>query len=925
MSKNTAVDNSRNAIKLTHPFKDILPDVDEFFQANNGVGVVNTINAFCNKVKKYAEFYATRIDPSRFKGDALEILVEYLSLSQGAENRLGINDYKPVILDDDVGVDGHGIGANGNPATVQVKFRRGDWVLTANEDHLSNFIAASWKDFGVKIEDTKNMLIVTTGLKVDEHTLDRMLKNSVRVINREALREMLDNRPEWWIRFYESVKASRNPQGALKIIPLREHQVEAVVSCEGKIIGKIILPTGTGKTMIESELILREIIRLQEQGKIPLIKINASRILLCFQLFEEVFTYLNSHKIQARYANFNSGTPSDQYYINELRHTGGVYREIESTTSPHAMWDFINKAKEERLPTVVFSTYHSAEKFASEFKAEDKKVQIVPDLTIHDEAHNLVSNEFSACAKLPSGKNFFFTATERITDGEKGLGLGMENKEIFGDMLCTKSPRQMIEKGEMVPPHVHVVRARSGVKIDLDKLDKDYEALFKSIGDAFVAHQHKIRENSYNPSQIGAKVLVVCRGQLDLEEMFKTKVFDLFHKNFPDIHLYALSSDFGIYNSDNEQGEEMSEPPVTHVKKFKLLQDIKRLAPSDKCIIFHVDMIGEGIDVPGITGVMPFRNCELAKFVQNIGRAARLHKDDRRRSYAGEILPTDEDRKNGKWIKPYSWVIIPTFLENSDGFCDRFQEIINVLRGDFGYIPRQHTVIDNVVGIDEDEKIKPDNEKIKERPHSDSGLDEFDHEFEQIGFEGFEGFDHTPIGRIILEDELDKGAISVLEALQDLIGSNVVIPEIQSESPETTSESPTKASNEKPTLDPKPSEEKVSKAPKGKFGGLSEVKASPVFTMKVGNADAKAEIRNGMLVVLKGSKASKSTTNSVLPTTVSERKSLVRKGFIKDWVVIKDIPFKSVSGAACVLYGGAVNGKACWKNGEQTIGEFLNN
>jgi hypothetical protein len=52
------------------------------------------------------------------------------------------------------------------------------------------------------------------------------------------------------------------------------------------------------------------------------------------------------------------------------------------------------------------------------------------------------------------------------------------------------------------------------------------------------------------------------------------------------------------------------------------------------------------------------------------------------------------------------------------------------LRNDYGYIPRQDTFIDNVRGLEEDEKIEAVNEKDKNRPHSDSGLDEFEHEFE---------------------------------------------------------------------------------------------------------------------------------------------------------------------------------------------------
>ena len=100
------------------------------------------------------------------------------------------------------------------------------------------------------MEDDKNMLIVTTGLKVDENTLQKMLKGKVRVLNRDALRQMFDNRPEWWKRFYEAVEDSRtSKENKTEPLILREHQSEATVAIledeNGR--GKIVLPTGTGK------------------------------------------------------------------------------------------------------------------------------------------------------------------------------------------------------------------------------------------------------------------------------------------------------------------------------------------------------------------------------------------------------------------------------------------------------------------------------------------------------------------------------------------------------------------------------------------------------------------------------------------------------------------------------------------------------
>ena len=741
---NYSVENPVNGTLLTHPFKDKLPDVDEFCRTTVEPGVVNTINAFCNRVKSLSEKYKPQIRPEDFKGWALELLAEYIIKANERDNRIGIYDYAIVDAADDYGVDGYGKGENGNPATVQVKFRAGDYILTGNEDHLTNFCWNSVVQHGVKVEDRKNMLLITTGLKVDERTMENMLSNKVRVLNREALREMFDNRPEWWIRFYESIKLSRTKKAVQPPVLLRPHQIEAVKIGETTEKGKIILPTGTGKTFIECEIAKIEILRQRILGNFsPIIKINSSRILLCFQLFEEYYKYLGSYGVFCRYTNFNSGRADDGRYATKLRKFGGIYREILSTTSPTEVKDFYEKCKAEKMPLLVFSTYHSAENF--------DRSGLTPDLTIHDEAHNLVSTNFTRSATLPSKRNLFFTATEKVTDAVEDLG--MNNPTIFGERVFAKSPKEMIGLGEMVPPCIHVVRAKKGERINLDMLDHDYDALVRSISNAFVAHQQKISELSYSPDDIGAKILVVCRGQEDLLEMFNGRVLEAFRIANPKVHIYALSSDFGIFLDKDGR----IEPPVTNLLKHRLVKTLQGLSYSEQAIIFHVDMIGEGIDVPGITGVMPFRNCEETKFLQNVGRSSRLHKLDRPRIYSGEISIADRS----KWVKPYSWVIVPTFLENAEGYCARFRGIVSKLKSDFGYIPAQHTVIDNVRGLDEDADIDNVNEKVKIKVHTRSGLKKFEH--------GFEGLSVTE--QIIFEEQVNRTYETAADEIEALIAT----------------------------------------------------------------------------------------------------------------------------------------------------------
>jgi hypothetical protein len=307
----------------------------------------------------------------------------------------------------------------------------------------------------------------------------------------------------------------------------------------------------------------------------------------------------------------------------------------------------------------------------------------------------------------------------------------------------------MIERGEMVQPRIHIVKAKSFLPYDVEKTDADYDVMFQSIVSAFEYHSKQIKQDSYDASKIGAKVLVVCRGQMDLQQMFETQSFKNYLVSHPKVRIFALSSDFGLRNDS-----EYYKPPVTNMKKYKFLKRLKGLNPEEECIVFHVDMIGEGIDVPGITGVMPFRNCEMCKFVQNIGRAARLHKEDRKRFYKGEINPSEVN----KYIKPYSWIIIPTFLVDSAGFADRFKGIIQKLRTEYGIV-KENVLISNVKGIDDDEKIDTENELDKKKKHMRSGILGFEHEFEGM----------SCLEKIIFDEEVVKEKETVLDELKSLI------------------------------------------------------------------------------------------------------------------------------------------------------------
>jgi hypothetical protein len=79
----------------------------------------------------------------------------------------------------------------------------------------------------------------------------------------------------------------------------------------------------------------------------------------------------------------------------------------------------------------------------------------------------------------------------------------------------------------------------------------------------------------------------------------------------------------------------------------------QQLRETDNALIFHYDIISEGIDIDGITGVVINRNMTLSKLLQTIGRAVRKYKaNPDAKTQAWVTIPViDGDIENQKWVE----------------------------------------------------------------------------------------------------------------------------------------------------------------------------------------------------------------------------------------------------------------------------------
>jgi hypothetical protein len=181
---------------MNHRFKLICPNAGILLK---GVDKLSTFMRNVDKLSTDPAWTCGNWSPEEYKGDALEALVEVLVSHSPIDKRINIVDYRPhnnKVDGKDMGIDGYGVSHSGNLHTIQVKYRsntRKD--LTANEDHISNFVAKTTSS--PKFRDA-DMTIFTTAKDLNTKVNEGMYHDRVRVLGYKDLAKLVDNNPAFW-------------------------------------------------------------------------------------------------------------------------------------------------------------------------------------------------------------------------------------------------------------------------------------------------------------------------------------------------------------------------------------------------------------------------------------------------------------------------------------------------------------------------------------------------------------------------------------------------------------------------------------------------------------------------------------------------------------------------------------------------------
>jgi type I site-specific restriction endonuclease len=239
-------------------------------------------------------------------------------------------------------------------------------------------------------------------------------------------------------------------------------------------------------------------------------------------------------------------------------------------------------------------------------------------------------------------------------------------------------------------------------------------------------------------------MLIVTKGSEHLDKLVKSAEIQRLRRQRPNLTIFDISSKY--------------EPRINGdvVNRNVFLSRLRNLKDYDEALILHIDILTEGIDIPGITGVMIMNDLGPAKFLQTLGRATRLYPGDRVRLYKGEMVPSDLD----EFVKPYAWVIVPSYGEIGDDLRATIVEMVVNLRT-FGFNPSEDVVTKLSRGSQLPEQIGTINQKDKRAATLVEFFDDIKHEIESA-----ENADR--IIRNIAESSTLETALSAIDSFIDL-------------------------------------------------------------------------------------------------------------------------------------------------------------
>jgi len=350
---------------------------------------------------------------------------------------------------------------------------------------------------------------------------------------------------------------------------LRNHQNTVIDILSKNRKGQVIVPTGGGKTMC----------MIEDAKKVSgTIVVVAPRILLAEQLSSEFLEIIDNvsvmHVHSGETTHFSSTKASDVY-----------------------MWDLHTRGDK-----IIFTTYHSLHRI--------QESHIHVDTIYFDEAHNGIQKNFIEAVEwfsICASRCYFFTATPKHSNTP--MKVGMNDWDIFGEVLINVPAPQLVNEGHILPPKV-IIKDIDVADDSRFSYEKDCDHILDTIDDIDVD-----------------KVLICARSTKQIVNLVSQTDFCIELKSRGYSWMYITAKTGAVvdgkkvdrecfFNTLNEWGKD-------DTKKF---------------VVLHHSILSEGINVSGLEAAVFLRNMDYITISQTIGRVIR--KGSESKTYGLVVVPT---------------------------------------------------------------------------------------------------------------------------------------------------------------------------------------------------------------------------------------------------------------------------------------------
>jgi superfamily II DNA or RNA helicase len=395
------------------------------------------------------------------------------------------------------------------------------------------------------------------------------------------------------------------------MIQLRPHQQTALDALSQHSKGICVFPTGGGKTNVG----IFDAVRQFQSNISKTIVVVSPRILLAEQLSSEYLEFITNASV---------------LHI----HTGETHHF--SSTKPNIIRAWHENISGHKL---IFTTYNSLHQL--------QRADISVDTIYFDEAHNSVRRDFFPAVEYFSAeaqRSFFFTATPKYSSviGKPG----MNDFDIYGQIIAKVPAPQLVQNGYIIPPKVIASQMRLSVKGE-DIAQRDCEYLLQTI-----------QNNPVDKILICAKAtkhIIGLLSETDFAEQLAEEGYSVMH----------ITSKHGAFIDGHKVNREVF---------FDTLNEWGKDADK-KFVVLHHSILAEGINISALEAVVFMRSMDIVGIGQTVGRTLRLHPQDAAGIRSGALTAGDLP----SYTKSYGLVICPTFDKASTGTAQKVQNVVDII------------------------------------------------------------------------------------------------------------------------------------------------------------------------------------------------------------------------------------------------------